>query len=50
MRSLRIRYHLFGKNHSDVASSLDNLGTLYKYMGDQMKAEDFFLENSPKSL
>jgi len=50
MRSLRIRYNLFGENHSDVASSLDNLGTLYKYMGDQMKAEDFFLENSPKSL
>ena len=45
MKSLRIRYHHFGENHSDVASSLDNLGTLYKYMGDKMKAEDFFLKS-----
>ena len=40
-KSLKIREGLFGMNHSEVAKSLNNLGSLYEKMGEIKKAEIF---------
>jgi len=37
--------NLFGENHSTVATSMNNLASLYEKIGDLPKAEDFFLKS-----
>ena len=45
LKSLKIRQNLFGENHSNVATSYNNLGSLYDNMGNLPKAEEFYLKS-----
>jgi len=60
LKSLKIYQKLFGENHSDVATSMNNLGAnnhsyvatamnhlgaLYRNMGNLSKAEEFHLKS-----
>src|SRR5262249_32158308 len=42
-RALRITEHALGSDDPDTATSLLNLGVLYRYMGDYAKAEPLHL-------
>ena len=45
LKSLKIRQSLLGENHCDVATSLNDLGGLYKNMGNLPKAEEYYLKS-----